>query len=191
MGMDSSRGDRWTAQDDLILRAAERMRRGLRRGGTGLLLFSESAYAAAVDDVLTQFVPAKVPLSVVLADLDQITVLNGNYGHDAGHEAIAAVGTALRELIRPLDMVMASGSDAFILVLLGADLAVASARAELARATVSQLYIARAPTGVTASFGVATYVAGETAVELFDRAFTAEQRAKQLGRNRVEVAPPP
>ena len=47
------------------------------------------------------------------------------------------------------------------------------------------------PTSVTASFGVATHTGAETAMELFERAFQAEQRAKQLGRDRVEFAPSP
>ena len=41
---------------------------------------------------------------------------------------------------------------------------------------------------MTASFGVATHNGTETATALLERAFTAEQRAKALGRDRVEVA---
>ena len=182
-------GDRWTEQDDLILRAAERLRRGLQRHPrTGLLQFSESRYAEALDDVIAEFGPAGLPVSIVLADLDQFKVINGNYGHPAGDEALGSVGHALRELIRPLDMVMTSGSDAFLVVLLGADLGVAASRAELARATIKQLYLLGVPTSVTASFGVAAHTGSETALELFERAFQAEQRAKQLGRDRVEVS---
>ncbi len=188
--MDPSRGDRWTDQDDLVLRAAERLRRGLHRHLlTGLLQFREDRYAEPLDTVVGELGPAGVPVSIVLADLDQLEVINDNYGHAAGDEALGSVGHALRELVRPLDMVMAGGGDAFIVILLGADLAVAEARAELARATVAQLHVARVPPGVTASFGVATHVEGESAQALFERAFQAEQRAKQLGRDRVEVAP--
>lgn len=184
--------DRWTAQDELILRAAERMRRGLRRDErTGLLQFRESRYADALDAVIADFGPAGLPVSIVLADLDQFEVINDNYGHPAGDEALGAVGRALRELIRPLDMVMSSGSDAFLVVLLGADLRVAADRAERARATIEQLYLLGVPTSVTASLGVAAHSGAETAMELFERAFSAERRAKQLGRNRVEVAPAP
>lgn len=190
----NSRGgdDRLTAQDELILRAAERVRRGLPRDPrTGLLGYSEDRYAAAVDVVTAEFVPAQVPLSIVLADLDRFHVFNDNYGDTAGDEALGAVGHTLRELIRPLDMVMTIGSDAFLLILLGADLRVAASRADLARATIKQLYLPAAPTGVTASFGVATHTGAEAPLELFGRAFAAEQQAKELGRDRVEVASAP
>ena len=188
----SGSDDRWTAQDELILWAAERLRRGLERDPrTGLLGYREDRYAAAVDVVAAEFGPAQVPLSIVLADLDRLQVFNANYGRTAGDEALGAVGHTLRELIRPLDMVMTSGSDAFLLILLGADLKVAVSRADLARATIKQLYLPAAPTGVTASFGVATHTGAEAALELLDRAVAAEQQAKQLGRDRVEVGSAP
>lgn len=188
-GMDGSRSGRWTAQDELILRAAERLRRGLQRHPrTGLLQFKGSRCAEALNDVIADFGPIGLPVSVVLADLDQFDVFNGNYGHPAGDDALGSVGHALRELIRPLDMVMTTGSDAFLVVLLGADLRVAASRAEEARATIQQLHLLGAPTGVTASLGVAAHTGTETALELFERAYQAELRAKRLGRNRVEVA---
>ena len=45
--------------------------------------------------------------------------------------------------------------------------------------------------GVTASFGVAVHLEGERSLDLFERAFMAEMRAKALGRDRVVVAPAP
>lgn len=188
--MDVSRGDRWTDRDELILRAAERMRRGLpRHPRTGLLRFMQSRFVEALDAVIADFGPAGLPVSMVLADLDQFEVINDNYGHSAGDEALGAVGRGLRELTRPLDMVMSRGSDAFLVVLLGADLGVAAARAERARTTIEKLYLLGVPTSITASLGVATHSGPETAMELLERAFSAERRAKQLGPNRVEVAP--
>ena len=192
-GMTGSRSEpRWTVRDGLILRAAERLRRGLRRDPrTGLLQFDGDRFADAVETVVEDFAAADLPLSIVLADMDEMDVLNGNYGHDVGDEVLAAVGLALRDLVRPLDMVMSTGSDAFLLVLLGVDAAVAAARTEQARAAVAQLVIRPVPTGVTASFGVATHHQDELARDLVERALSAEQRAKALGRNRVEVAPAP
>jgi len=190
--MDSSRGDRWTAQDDLILRSAERLRRGLvRHPRTGLLQYREDRYAEALEAVVADFASADLPISIVLADIDQFDVINDNYGYSAGDEALGTVGAALRDLVRPLDMVMTSGSDAFLVILLGADLAVAAGRAEQARATLADLHFQQVPTGMTASLGVATHVEGERPLDLFERAFAAEQRAKALGRDRVEVAPTP
>ena len=87
-----------------------------------------------------------------------------------------------------MDMVLAGGGDAFLLVLLGAGLEVAVARAHTARERLAGLELAGAPDGVTASFGVVTHDGSETAVELLDRGFEAEFRAKALGRDRIEVS---
>jgi len=189
--MEASYSDgRWTAQDELILRAAERLRRGLPRHPlTGLLHFRGSRYADALDAVLADFHPAGMPLSLVLADLDQLGVVNDNYGRAAGDEALEAVGQALGEMVRPLDLVMTSGGDAFVLILLGADLRVAVTRAERARATVRQLAIQRVPSGVSASFGVAAPSGAATARQLIEQAFAAERQARRRGGDRVEVAP--
>jgi len=179
----------WSERDELILRAAARVRRGLHRHPfSGLLVFRGERYAEAVDATLAEFVPAGVPLSVVCADLDRFKRINDSHGHAVGDEVLAATGAALRDLVRPLDMVLAGGGDAYVLVLLGAGLEVARARAEEARALLGQLTFGGTPMAVTASFGVATHNGSETAMALVERASTAEQRAKALGRDRVEVA---
>lgn len=181
--------DPWTEHDELILRAAARLRRGLQRDDlTGLLGFSEPRYAEAVGAVLADFVQRGVPLSIVVAGLDQFEVVNDNYGRAACDEALGVVGHALRELVRPLDMVMRGDGGGFKVIFLGADVEVAVARSERARATLKQLVIRRVPTGVTASFGVAAHTGAETATELLLRAEGACGRASALGRDRVEVA---
>lgn len=190
-GMKASHSEgRWTEHYDLILRAAERLRRGLPRHPlTGLPAFRAARYADAMDPVIAEFGAVGLPVSMVLADLDQFGVVNENFGRVAGDEALGAVGHCLRDLVRPLDLVLWSGSDAFVLVLLGADLGVSATRAERARATVRQLHLRSVPTGVSASFGVAAPVGADTAGELIERAFAAGQRAKEWGGDRVEVAP--
>jgi diguanylate cyclase (GGDEF)-like protein len=179
----------WSVRDELILRAAARVRRGLHRDPfSGLLRFRRHRYADAIDATLAEFVPEAVPLSVVHADLDHFGRINDTRGHDLGDEVLAATGLALRDLVRPLDMVLARGGDAFLLVLLGAGLEVAHARAEEARVLLGRLTVRETPVGVTASFGVATHDGTETATALLERGFAAQHRAKALGRDRVEVA---
>ena len=118
------------------------MRRGLHRDPfSGLLVFRRERYAEAIDATLAEFVPAAVPLSVVCADLDHFRRINDTHGHDLGDEVLAATGAALRDLVRPLDMVLAGGGDAYLLVLLGAGLEVAHARAEEARVLLGQFTV--------------------------------------------------
>ena len=187
--MGTSDGE-WSERDELILRAAARVRRGLHRdpfsgllrvpAGTGLPRRSTSRS--------TEFVPAGVPLSVVVADLDHFKRINDTHGHAVGDEVLAATGAALRDLVRPLDMVLARGGDSYLLVLLGAGLEVAQSRAEQARDLLTQVTVRGASLDLTASFGVATHDGTETAAALVERVFAAQYRAKGFGRNRVEVA---
>ena len=175
-------------QDEVILRVAARVRQGLERHPLhGLLVFREGVISR-IDDSLPDLTSAGVPLSLVLADLDHFKRINDLHGHLVGDGLLAAVGQLLRDLVRPLDLVLASGGDAYLLVLLGADLDVAAARAETARQRLAALELPDVPHRITASFGVVTHDGSEAAVELFDRGFEAEFRAKALGRDRVEVA---
>ncbi|HEY5698004.1 MAG TPA: GGDEF domain-containing protein [Acidimicrobiales bacterium] len=186
--MGTSDGE-WSERDELILRAAARVRRGLHRDPfSGLLVFRGDRFAEAIDVTLTEFVPAGVPLSVVVADLDHFKRINDTHGHALGDEVLAATGAALRDLVRPLDMVLARGGDSYLLVLLGAGLEVAQSRAEQARDLLTQVTVRGAPLDLTASFGVATHDGTETAAALVERVFAAQYRAKGFGRNRVEVA---
>ena len=186
--MGTSDGE-WSERDELILRAAARVRRGLHRDPfSGLLVFRGDRFAEAIDVTLTEFVPAGVPLSVVVADLDHFKRINDTHGHAVGDEVLAATGAALRDLVRPLDMVLARGGDSYLLVLLGAGLEVAQSRAEQARGVLTQVTVRGAPLALTASFGVAPHAGTETAAALVERVFAAQYRAKGFGRNRVEVA---
>ncbi len=139
--MGTSDGE-WSERDELILRAAARVRRGLHRDPfSGLLVFRGDRFAEAIDATLTEFVPAGVPLSVVVADLDHFKRINDTHGHAVGDEVLAATGAALRDLVRPLDMVLARGGDSYLLVLLGAGLEVAQSRAEQARDLLTQVTV--------------------------------------------------
>jgi diguanylate cyclase (GGDEF)-like protein len=78
------------------------------------------------------------------------------------------------------------GGEEFVVVLPGADQAQAAAQAEALRAAVAALIPAGLP--VTASFGVAERQPDEDYEDLFKRADAAVYRAKEAGRNRVEMA---
>jgi diguanylate cyclase (GGDEF)-like protein len=176
-------------RDELILQVAARVRRGLRRdASSGLLVFSDEGFVEGIDASLADLAAASVPVSLIFADLDRFAEVNAAHGRRAGDDVLAAVGSTLRDLVRPLDLVMAGGGDAFVLALFGAALDVAVARAEVARRRLAELELPGAPHGVTASFGVVTHDGDEAAVDLVDRGFEAEFRAKALGRDRVEVA---
>jgi len=134
----------------------------------------------------------RLPVSVVLIDIDHFKAYNDHYGHQAGdrclREVAAAVQLAARR--RPLDLVARYGGEEIIAVLFGADSAHAEEVAIAVKEGVTKLHLEHlaSPTRpyVTVSVGVATLGPGagyshDNAVQLADRALYA---AKAGGRDR-------
>jgi diguanylate cyclase (GGDEF)-like protein len=126
---------------------------------------------------------------VALFDVDSFKAYNDANGHPAGDEVLRAVAGALREQMRSGDAVYRYGGEEF-LVLMPEQSVDSSARgAERLRAAVEALAIPHPGGGVvTVSVGVAGLDDGsrrpDELLELADRAL---YRAKESGRNRVEV----
>ena len=129
------------------------------------------------------------PLSAIAMDLDRFKALNDRYGHQAGDEALAAVGAALRAGVRASDFAGRWGGEEFVLLLPDTDAAGAAALAEKLREAIASLTVLSVPAGITGSFGVAALPEhARDADGLLRAADRALYVAKQAGRNRVELA---
>jgi diguanylate cyclase (GGDEF)-like protein len=129
------------------------------------------------------------PLAVVMLDIDHFKRLNDTFGHQAGDEALRIVSRLIQKSIRTEDVACRYGGEEFALIMPGATLAIATARAESLRRAVSQLdlnHIALGIKGITISAGVSTY-SSQTLNEttLIAAADEALYIAKDSGRNRV------
>jgi diguanylate cyclase (GGDEF)-like protein len=129
------------------------------------------------------------PLAALLVDLDHFKQVNDISGHDKGDEVLAAVGVALRGVLRDSDFVGRYGGEEFLMLLPDTDNAGALQVAEAVRAAVSAISIPAVEQAITASVGVAVLPdhAGE-ATTLFRMADRALYAAKNGGRDRVESA---
>ncbi|WAF87748.1 sensor domain-containing diguanylate cyclase [Metapseudomonas otitidis] len=139
----------------------------------------------------------RTPLSLLLLDIDHFKRFNDAYGHIAGDECLKAVGEALQGCVRrPSDQAARYGGEEMAVILPGTDLAGAQAVGEAILQRLAELAIphSASPLGrVSASIGVATLqgpalLGGELA--LVEAADQALYRAKDAGRNRVELAGP-
>lgn len=130
------------------------------------------------------------PLSVIILDLDYFKSLNDTFGHSAGDQVLMAVGRILAAGVRPADVVARYGGEEFVILLPDTNLELGVQIAERLRTQLGTLPVADCPRPVTASFGVATLLPGQSADRLIERADAALYRAKANGRNRVEWQPP-
>jgi diguanylate cyclase (GGDEF)-like protein len=148
------------------------------------------ANRAEFDRVHDMFVTAnqqqKVPCSLIILDLDHFKLVNDNYGHQAGDDAIISVATLLRNSCRPGDLVARYGGEEFVMLCADCDNAAAARRSDQIRKTFSEILQPRmGGKSVTASFGVTEIQPGDTPETMLRRADRALLMAKGKGRNTV------
>ena len=140
-----------------------------------------AAQAAAVE---------KVPMSLLLLDIDHFKNFNDTYGHPLGDNVLRLVGRVLMDHIKGRDTAARYGGEEFAIILPGADLAGGVTVGDQVRSILERRPIMNRTTGqrlgvVTCSVGVARYRMGEPVGELVSRADQSLYRAKREGRNRV------
>jgi len=130
---------------------------------------------------------------LALLDLDHFKKLNDSFGHTAGDAMLRHVARVLRATLREQDLAARVGGEEFALWLPLTNLATGREVTERVRAAIagSRLYWAGADLGITCSLGLAGKPETTTqAANLYSAADAALYRAKEGGRNRVELALP-
>ena len=154
---------------------------------TGLL--NHRAFRERAEAVAGRLPPGGT-VSAILVDIDLFKRINDAYGHDIGDVAIRAVAGLLRED----GIVGRLGGEEFAIILPERDLAATLRHAEGLRVRVRALRIPldeERTVGLTCSFGVSSWVGGDTVSALLKRADVALYAAKAGGRNRVVAEMPP
>lgn len=129
----------------------------------------------------------QLPLTVILADVDHFKQVNDTFGHAMGDKVLQAIAQTLVNQVRQYDLVARYGGEEFLVLMPGVALQDGQTVAERFRAAISTMIIDEFPRQVTASFGVASLLPGQAVNSLFDRVDKALYRAKENGRNRVEL----
>lgn len=137
---------------------------------------------------VTRTMHANKALCLMMIDVDNFKLFNDRYGHIAGDRVLVAVAEALREYLRPTDLVARFGGDEFAVLLPDLQLKQARQTAERIRQQVAGLSPSSLATAVTISIGLASRTADDDVATLVQRADEAMYDAKQGGRNRVAVA---
>ncbi len=135
----------------------------------------------------------KRALSLLMLDLDHFKAYNDTYGHQAGDQALRALGRLLRHSSRSYDVVARYGGDEFVIMLPETSKPVAAEVAERIRLGVERVTLAGDPPGpggpFTASLGSATFPEDATEPSaLIRQADLALYQAKSRGGNQVASA---
>jgi diguanylate cyclase (GGDEF)-like protein/PAS domain S-box-containing protein len=131
-------------------------------------------------------------VAVLMMDLDHFKAVNDTFGHEAGDAALISLGDFLRSRVRGEDIACRYGGEEFVLILPDASLEDATQRAEMIRQAAKGLQMSHRGDSlgiVTLSIGVAVFPDhGSTGALLLRSVDEALYRAKQNGRDRVEIA---
>lgn len=130
------------------------------------------------------------PFVLVLLDVDHFKQVNDTWGHEVGDRALSAIAGVLHASVRGGDLCGRWGGEEFLLLLVdtqldGAVLLVDRLREGLRHLQVS---VGNEQVPITASFGVAEFLDGESYSQTLCRADAALFQAKRSGRDRCVLA---
>jgi len=135
------------------------------------------------------------PLNVLMADLDHFKKVNDTHGHPAGDAVLRGVASLLLSQMRATDVAGRYGGEEFLIVLAQSDIAGGAMMAERWRKSIEEeqfVTLEGTPIPATISIGIAAHDPSMTSPDdLIAAADAALYRAKNGGRNRVELAEPP
>jgi len=144
-------------------------------------------------DTVENLLGSDSKLSIFLLDIDYFKKINDSYGHDIGDEVLRVMAKVVMNADWRIGVFARWGGEEFVAALPGFDIEQATAVAEELRLTIEQQNFEHPwrlgkPIPFTVSIGVTERRPGENDVgAIVKRADLALYRAKDSGRNRVEV----
>ena len=142
-----------------------------------------------LEQALDDYEEAAQGMTLVMLDIDHFKHVNDRHGHDRGDEVLRRVAAVVAANLRATDVFGRWGGEEFLIACQGTRVRDAARLAEKLRERVQQSEISSSGgrITVTASFGVALAPPGAPAAGALKRADEALYRAKEAGRNRVEM----
>jgi diguanylate cyclase (GGDEF)-like protein len=149
---------------------------------------NRALFADRLERALAGIERRQTTVTVMFVDLDRFKLINDGIDHAAGDAVLEAVGRALRDVIRAGDTVARFGGDEFVVLaeVNNGDEALALAN-RVRRAVSTPVPMGGRELVVTASVGVVLTRQWVDPASLLRDADAAMYRAKDSGRNRVEV----
>jgi diguanylate cyclase (GGDEF)-like protein len=127
-------------------------------------------------------------LTLIVFDLDDFKSINDQVGHLAGDRVLAQAADRLRDAVRSVDVACRIGGDEFAVIM--PESAATDGDQLFRRVHNSMRGTALGPDEqrLRLSGGIAELLHGDTPASLFERADAALYRAKELGKDRADIA---
>jgi len=152
-------------------------------------LHNRAAWSERLEHEIQQWQQHGNTLSLAMLDLDHFKRINDSYGHLAGDKVLKIIATVLRKRLRGTDFIARFGGEEFVLLLPATPPAVGAKLLETLRAAIEAcpFHFKGERVTITISMGLASFRTGEHSDLVLKRADQALYRAKNAGRNRVEL----
>ncbi|WP_339453895.1 GGDEF domain-containing protein [Pseudomonas sp. EA_5y_Pfl2_R50] len=150
---------------------------------------NRAAWSERLEHEIQQWQQHGNTLSLAMLDLDHFKRINDNYGHLAGDKVLKIIATVLRRRLRGTDFIARFGGEEFVLLMPATPPAIGAKLLEGLRAAIEAcpFHFKGERVTITISMGLATFRAGEHSDLVLKRADQALYRAKNAGRNRIEL----
>jgi diguanylate cyclase (GGDEF)-like protein len=144
-------------------------------------LYNYRAYKEKIE-FLTQYV-------LLVIDIDHFKKINDTYGHSFGNKILVTLADIMKQNVRNDDWACRYGGEEFVIVLPNATYEVGMNIAERLRVQVAdtQFYCEKILVSATVSIGITEKRKELGSTATFEQADCAMYRAKQQGRNNVQV----
>ncbi len=146
---------------------------------------NRAAFDERFTDELARWQRARVPVSILIWDIDRFKLINDACGHLGGDKVLRETARCLSSGLRKTDFIARFGGEEFVGLLIGTALADALLVADQLRGQVEALRFLfhGEPVPVTVSCGLTELREGDTIESVFERADAALYKAKNNGRN--------
>jgi diguanylate cyclase (GGDEF)-like protein len=153
-------------------------------------LYNRRAILGKLHELINRANRYKEDFSLSMLDIDHFKMVNDRYGHLAGDEVLEKIAALTSRNIRNTDVAGRYGGEEFILILPQTNLSSAWVVAERIRTIIEKAEMKDSAGNVfaiTVSQGLAGWERDEDDTSLISRADEALYKAKQKGRNRVQI----
>lgn len=126
------------------------------------------------------------PMSFILLDVDNFKRVNDTFGHDVGDAVLIELCSLCQASIRKSDVLARIGGEEFVIIAPDTNQEEGMCLAQKVRGVIER-HSFNTVGNITISLGLTMHSQGDTKDAIYKRADKALYKAKQMGKNRVEV----